>query len=162
MPFTPLHLGLGMVAKSVAPKQFSLLIFTGVQVLMDIEPLIAMILGWHSLHFYTHNLIGAFLIGSLAILLGRPLSLWYLNIIHRQQHHISLRMAIISAYIGSFSHISLDAFMHVDMFPLLPFSLQQPLLHLIPYPQLEAFCIIMLMVGALGLGYRYINHIGSR
>jgi len=37
MPFTPLHLGLGASCKAIANKKFSLLIFSGVQVLMDIE-----------------------------------------------------------------------------------------------------------------------------
>ena len=37
MPVTPFHLGTGLAAKSLAPRRFSLTVFTLVQVVMDCE-----------------------------------------------------------------------------------------------------------------------------
>lgn len=47
--------------------------------LIDLEPLLGMIYGWQYLHFYTHNFIGALLIGGAATLLGKPISEWVLK-----------------------------------------------------------------------------------
>ena len=79
MPFTPLHLGVGACCKAVGQRRFSFMIFAGTQVLMDIEPLLGLIYNWQYLHLYTHNLIGATLIGSIALLIGKPISQWVLR-----------------------------------------------------------------------------------
>ena len=84
MPFTPLHLGLGASCKAIANKKFSLLIFSGVQVLMDIEPLIGIIRGWTTLHLYTHNLLGALLITLLAVPIGKVMSEFCLRNLFKQ------------------------------------------------------------------------------
>lgn len=158
MPFTPLHLGLGMVAKVIAPKKFSLLMFTGIQILMDIEPLIAMLLGWDTLHFYTHNLIGALLIGTIGLIFGKPMTEYVLNYNDVQIVDIPWSTAIFTAYFASFSHILLDAFMHIDMLPFFPLSTSQELVSMLSYPQLEAFCLFTLVIGVIGLAFRHFTH----
>jgi hypothetical protein len=45
VPFTPFHLGPGLAFKAVSGKHFSFMVFAGAQVLMDIEPLVAIIQG---------------------------------------------------------------------------------------------------------------------
>ena len=89
MPFTPLHLGLGTVAKAVLKRRFSFMIFGGTQVLMDIEPLLGMLYGWQELHRHTHNLIGAMLIGTLAMFIGKPISAFILKYKHFEHWQIS-------------------------------------------------------------------------
>lgn len=74
MPFTPIHLGPGTALKAIGGRHFSFMVFGGTQVLMDIEPLIGMLRGWDVLHGYTHTLLGALLIDTLAGLIGRPIS----------------------------------------------------------------------------------------
>ncbi|WP_434278803.1 DUF4184 family protein [Acinetobacter sp. CE-15] len=134
MPFTPLHLGLGASCKAIANKKFSLLIFSGVQVLMDIEPLIGIIRGWTTLHLYTHNLLGALLIALLAVPIGKVMSEFCLrNLFKQADWQITWQVATVSALIGSFSHIFLDALMHADMYPFYPLSYSQVLLNMIPY-----------------------------
>lgn len=148
MPFTPLHLGIGAISKATSPQKFSFLIFAGTQVLMDLEPLFGMILGWETLHLYTHNLIGALLIGIIAILIGKPMSEFTLKIIFKKTNwKISWKTAILSAFIGSFSHILLDAFMHADMYPFYPISHSQILLGLIPYSYVFYSCLFGLVIG---------------
>ena len=149
MPFTPLHLGLGTVAKAVLKRRFSFMIFGGTQVLMDIEPLLGMLYGWQELHRHTHNLIGAMLIGTLAMFIGKPISAFILKYKHFEHWQISWRVAAGSAFFGSFSHVLLDGLMHHDMSPFYPISNSQFLLDLIPYAWLFYICIGTLMMGGI-------------
>lgn len=78
MPFTPIHLGAGLAVKAIGQQQVSLLILAGLQVLMDIEPLMGIINGWPVLHGLSHTLGGALIIAMLAALIGKPMSQWLL------------------------------------------------------------------------------------
>lgn len=154
MPFTPLHLGVGACCKAVGQRRFSFMIFAGTQVLMDIEPLLGLIFNWQYLHLYTHNLIGATLIGSIALLIGKPISQWVLrSILNYKNWSISWRTAAISAYIGSFSHIFLDAFMHHDVYFFYPWILKNPLLGLLSYSVIFYSCISAILFGSLAWWY---------
>ena len=154
MPFTPLHLGVGACCKAVGQRRFSFMIFAGTQVLMDIEPLLGLIYNWQYLHLYTHNLIGATLIGSIALLMGKPISQWVLrSILNIKNWRISWRTAAISAYIGSFSHIFLDAFMHHDVYFFYPWILKNPLLGLLSYSVIFYSCISAILFGSLAWWY---------
>lgn len=58
MPFTPLHMGLGLTIKAISPKRVSLLMFGMSQVVMDIQPLISMIMDSLELNGISHLIIG--------------------------------------------------------------------------------------------------------
>ena len=151
MPFTPLHLGLGASCKAIAHKKFSFMIFAGTQVLMDLEPLFGMILGWNTLHLYTHHLLGALLIGCIAIVIGKPISEFTLRVIFKESNwQISWKNAMLSAFIGSFSHLFLDALMHTDMYPFFPLSQTQILATLVPYSFIFYGCLVGLAIGGIG------------
>lgn len=149
MPFTPLHLGIGTSFKAVQTQRFSLMVFAGTQVLMDIEPLLGLILKWNTLHLYTHNLLGAILIAGIAALFGRPSSQFVLKKLTDKNWKITWKVAIFSAFIGSFSHVLLDALMHQDMYPFFPLSMQNPLLDLIEYRTIFWGCILSIVIGAI-------------
>ncbi|MEF9994852.1 MAG: DUF4184 family protein, partial [Acinetobacter sp.] len=151
---TPLHLGVGACCKAVGQRRFSFMIFAGTQVLMDIEPLLGLIYNWQYLHLYTHNLVGATLIGSLALLMGKPISQWVLrSVLNYRDWRISWRTAAISSYIGSFSHIFLDAFMHHDVYFFYPWILKNPLLGLLSYSVIFYSCISAIIFGSLAWWY---------
>lgn len=158
MPFTPLHLGLGASCKAIGKHRFSLLIFSGTQVLMDIEPLLGLIKQWSTLHFYTHNLLGALAIGGIALVIGKPVSEQFLKWSGYQYHRISWYTASISAFTGSISHVILDAFMHADMYPFFPFSLHNPLLNQLSYQAIFYLCITSLIIGSLIAIFRLRPH----
>ncbi|MBU3846141.1 MAG: DUF4184 family protein [Candidatus Acinetobacter avistercoris] len=149
MPFTVLHLGIGTSFKAVQTQRFSLMIFAGTQVLMDIEPLMGLILKWNTLHLYTHNLLGALLIAGLATILGRPISQFVLEKLSIKNCKITWNVALFSAFIGSFSHILLDALMHQDMYPFFPLSMKNPLLDLINYKAIFWGCILSIVIGLI-------------
>ena len=74
MPFTPIHLGPGLAFKALGGRHFSFMVFGGAQVLMDLEPLIGILRDRDVLHGVTHTWLGALVIGSVAAVIGRPIS----------------------------------------------------------------------------------------
>ncbi|WP_026471901.1 metal-dependent hydrolase [Alkanindiges illinoisensis] len=149
MPFTPIHFGAGLAAKAIGQRQFSLMIFAGSQVLMDIEPLLGIIYGWPVLHRISHTLGGALLVGTIAALIGKPVSQWMLRCFRYDQWSITWQVSFISAYVGTFSHIALDAIMHSDMNPFWPLLRGNPWLGIITINQLHLLCLVLGMIGGI-------------
>lgn len=152
MPFTPFHMGPGMAIKAILPEKFSLMVFGWSQIVMDIEPLIQIARGEENWHGVTHNLAGAVLLGVLAAASGKYLVEWGVRLLSLGRRRISIpwRAALLTGWIGSFSHVLIDAFLHRDMQPLWPFWTGNPLLGLsVPWGQVEMFCLISGVAGAL-------------
>ena len=148
MPFTPFHLGPGAAFKAVGGKHFSFMVFGGVQVLMDIEPLIGIVQGWPILHGVTHTVLGALVIGLVAGAIGKPISEFVLRLLRIRHHPISWPVSFLSGLLGTYSHIGLDAVMHRDMEPFWPLAVGNPLLGLMSVEGLHVLC---LAAGLLGL-----------
>jgi len=154
MPFTPFHLGAGAVFKAIGGTRFSFMVFGGTQVLMDIEPLVGMLRGADILHGYTHTIAGAALIGGLAGAIGKSISTQALNGLGIAHLPITWRVAFVSAWLGSFSHLLLDGIMHADMRPLWPFAQDNPLLDRIGIEELHLLCLVLGVLGATGYALR--------
>jgi hypothetical protein len=119
MPFTPFHLGIGALAKSVTPRRaFSFQVFALAQVLMDIQPGLGLFLGWDELHGWTHTFPGALVI---ALATGAA---WWIWVAIRTKHFdngpISREVVVSSALFGTVSHVWLDSQFHVEMAKLTP------------------------------------------
>ena len=149
MPFTPIHLGPGLAFKALGGHRVSFMVFGGAQVLMDIEPLLGILQDTPVLHGPSHTVAGALVIGSLAWLSGKPVSALVLDILKIPHAPITWRAAFAGAYLGTFSHILLDAVMHADMRPWWPLGAGNPLLHAIGIDALHLACA---GAGVLGLG----------
>lgn len=152
MPFTPIHMGPGILIKSLLQSSFSLMVFGWTQIVMDIQPLIVLISGEGHLHGFTHTYIGAMLIALLAALTGKYLSEFGLKVlgISKKENPISIAwwVVFLSAFIGSFSHVLLDSIMHSDVEPLFPFIIENQLLGLISVSMLHKVCLYSGLVGA--------------
>ncbi len=74
MPFTPFHMGPGIIVKALLQSSFSLMVFGWAQIVMDIQPLIVMITGDGHLHGFSHSYIGALLLAVFSALSGKYLS----------------------------------------------------------------------------------------
>lgn len=70
MPFTPIHMGPGILIKAILQGSFSLMVFGWTQIVMDIQPLVVMISGEEHLHGFTHTYVGAVLIAIISPLSG--------------------------------------------------------------------------------------------
>lgn len=152
MPFTPLHMGIAMPVKAIAPTHFSLRMFAFVQITMDIEPLIRIIREDSILHGFTHT----YLISSFVALASIFFVQFVLSITNKIPYinknslfkTIDWKVAFTSAFMGVYSHVFLDSIMHVDIQPWYPFSLENNMLDIISVGWLHIFCIGL---GILGL-----------
>lgn len=149
MPFTPIHLGFGAVVKAVGTRRFSFLVFAGSQVLMDLEPLYRMLSADPIVHGRSHTLLGATLIGTVAMLAGKPLSEFALRVLKYRCARISWKAAASGAFVGTYSHVALDAVMHADMQPWWPVGVGNPLLGALTTGALHALLIACGILGGV-------------
>lgn len=156
MPFTPFHMGPGILVKSLLRGSFSLLVFGWAQIVMDLQPLVVLLTGEGRVHGLSHTYVGAALLGGMAAVSGKYLSelgLMLLGLSTKENpKRILWRAAWLSGFVGTFSHIALDSFMHFDITPLYPFSPLNGLLGLIAIGGIYKFCVYSGLVGA-GLYY---------
>ncbi len=148
MPFTPFHMGPGLLVKSLLQGSFSLMVFGWTQIVMDIQPLIVLLSGNGHLHGFTHTYVGATLIGLFCALSGKYAGEYGLRLLRQNRFlPISWPVATFSAFIGSFSHVLLDSIMHGDLQPFAPFLLNNPFLGLISVEALHKLCLYSALIG---------------
>ena len=158
MPFTPFHLGPGAFFKAVGGDRFSFMIFGGSQVLMDVEPLVRMMRGDVILHGISHTAAGAFVIAMISAAVGRPASPAALRLAGISDHPIPWSVALISALIGTYSHVGLDAVMHQDMNPLWPIAYGNDMLGVISVEALHVLCVLAGLLGGVLIALRTLRH----
>lgn len=164
MPFTPFHLGPGILIKGIIPGSFSLSSFALANAAMDVEPLYHL---WRSgvpLHGASHSLLGAGLIGVGVALFGRPLiaRAWRaygrLSASAGQPVEIGKLPMWTGALLGTGSHVLLDAVMHTDVQLFFP-TAGTPLLN-VPWTQnVYLGCILS---GMLGMLFTFIRAVFQR
>lgn len=149
MPFTPIHMGPGILLKAILQGSFSLMVFGWAQIIMDIQPLIVLLSGDGHLHGFTHTFIGATLIGAFSAITGKFAAEFGLRTIGAAGFlPVGWLVTIGSAFIGTYSHVLLDSLMHSDLQPFVPFSAANPFLHLVSIEALHKFCLYSGLVGA--------------
>lgn len=153
MPFSPLHMGPGILIKALLQGGFSLMVFGWAQILIDLQPLFVLLRGDGQLHGFSHTWLGAALIAPVAALSGKPLSEFGLRVLGLtpldDPPRIAWWVAWISAFIGTFSHVLLDAIMHADLRPLFPLTDHNALLGMLSVAQLHWLCVASGLVGAV-------------
>jgi len=150
MPFTPYHMGPGIIIKAMLQGSFSLMVFGWAQIIMDIQPLVVLITGEGHLHGFSHTYVGATLLAIFSALSGKCLSevdLFVLGLNKQWQVNIAWWVSFLSAFIGTFSHVLLDSIMHADVKPFYPITTSNPLLELISVKSLHKFCLISGLIG---------------
>lgn len=156
-------MGPGILVKALLQGGFSLMVFGWAQIVMDLQPLIAIMSGEGRLHGFTHTYVGSTLIAVFSALSGKYLGQWGLILLSNgAQRGITIRwwVAFLSAFIGAYSHVLLDSVMHADMEPWSPISPTNGLLGLISVPMLHRFCIYAGLVG--GVLYFSVAYLLSR
>lgn len=153
MPFTPYHVGPGIAVKAVIPKKFSLLIFAWAQIVMDLQPLVVILTGRGRPHGVTHTLIGAAVLGGVAAVSGKYLTEWVLSW-RKKRPRMSLTWGIVmlSAWLGTFSHVLFDGLVYPDMNLFWPFISGNPLRIGFSSREMILFCVISGMLGGVVWG----------
>ena len=171
MPFTPFHMGAGLIVKPAAQRNFSLISFGVAQIAMDIEPLIGILRNSQILHGPTHTFLGAIVIGLLVAVISAYICRLILCRYNQEVNTYKLswlsesaeptRMAIGSgAFFGTLSHIVLDSFMHYDIRPFAPFSDVNPFLNLISHDGVYQLCFVLGVVGVMAwLMIKWLKHV---
>jgi membrane-bound metal-dependent hydrolase YbcI (DUF457 family) len=150
MPFTPLHMGPGIIIKAILQRHFSLMVFGWSQILIDVQPLMVMLTHKGHLHGFSHTYVGAAFIAIVAALSGKSLGGLGLKIIGEEKYFpIPWSAAWVGAFIGTYSHVLLDSIMHTDIQPFWPVSLSNSLQGIISIDALHIFCVLTAIVGGI-------------
>lgn len=166
MPVTPFHVGPGSLVKVVLRDKFSLTIFGFAQIVIDLQPLIAMFGANVELHGFSHTYLGATLVAVIASIIGKPLCEYCLRYWNHElsassplwhfPEKISWPIVISSAFIGTYSHILLDCIMHAEIEPFYPLAIRNQLFGLVEMVELHKLCAyagLLGFVGYFGVGY---------
>ncbi len=152
MPFTPLHMGPGILLKALLQSSFSLMVFGWTQIIMDLQPLWVMVQGHGHIHGFTHTFLGACLIAVFSCLTGKYLSEIGLRVIGVSKAinpiRISWNIAMVSSCVGSVSHVVFDAMMHADVEPFFPIFMDNPLSGVLSVSSLHKLCLYSGLVGS--------------
>ena len=152
MPFTPFHMGPGILLKAFLQGSFSLMVFGWSQIVMDLQPLFVLLTGEGHLHGFSHTYAGAMLLAIFSALSGKYLSELGLKLagvtIKKNTIQIAWWVAFCSAFIGTFSHVFLDSIMHSDLEPLYPLSPANSMLGFIRPGTLHELCVYSGLLGA--------------
>ena len=152
MPFTPIHMGPGILVKSILGSSFSLMVFGWTQIIIDLQPLYVLIQGEGRLHGFSHTYIGAIIATVVSALTGKRLSefgLFVLRINPDRELRISWMVVFVSAFVGAFSHVFLDSIMHSDVRPFFPLTDSNIFLQLVSTGMLHIICLMTGFVGGI-------------
>jgi hypothetical protein len=145
VPFTPFHLGPGLLLKSAFPRRLSLTAFAATQVAVDLEPLYFILRGEYPVHRVLHTVWAA---GAVGVGVGLAVSALArgrtarLGVAAREEFERGA--AVLGGLLGGVSHPLLDGLMHRDVHALRPLAETQWVL--------DAGGVTALHVGCLGAG----------
>lgn len=152
MPFTPVHMGPGILIKALIGGSFSLMIFGWTQIVMDLQPLYVMIRGQGHLHGFSHTYLGASILTVVAAVSGKWLSefgLWVIGLNPGKKLKISWNVVFFSAFFGSYSHVFLDSVMHSDVRPFYPLTESNMFLQIVSTGMLHIVCLVCGLIGGV-------------
>jgi len=150
MPLTPFHMGPGILLKALLRGSFSLMVFGYANVLIDIQPLVVLLSGRGELHGWTHTWWAAIVIGGFAAVTGKWLADLALRLVATKDRPVltvKWWVALLSAYLGTLSHIALDCLANADMHPFAPWSDAQPWSSLVSSTTVKYWCVVAGFVG---------------
>lgn len=125
MPFTPFHLGPGLLFGLLLLRYIDFPTFIIANVIVDIEPFMVLALNLpYPLHGFFHTFIGGTIVALFLTAVMRELR-EHLNPITRHlkiEQEYSTRSILIASLSGIYLHIVLDSLLYVDIKPFYPFD----------------------------------------
>jgi len=125
MPFTPFHLGPGLLFGLLLLRYIDFPTFIIANVIVDIEPFMVLALNLdYPLHGFFHTFIGGTIAAFLLTAGMRELreSLNPLTKILKVEQEHSTRSILLASLFGVYLHIVLDSLLYVDIKPFYPFD----------------------------------------
>lgn len=157
MPFTPFHFGVGIAAKAVFLRRFSLGLFVALQIVIDLESLYNLVYRRYPVHRFLHTFVGATLLALLASAFAFGIvSMWTSGpsgrVLPPRRLYASL---LATSLFATWSHVVLDGIMHRDARPLWPVTDSNPLLSLIRVGTLHRACLALGFFGLIIFAFRW-------
>ncbi len=126
MPFTPFHLGPGLLVGLLLLSYVDFPTFLVASVIVDVEPFL--VLWWnlpYPLHGFFHSFLGGTLVALCLLLLMHKArkSLSPLLFFFKINQTVSFKKIVLAAVSGIYLHIILDSLMHRDIRPFYPLDL---------------------------------------
>jgi membrane-bound metal-dependent hydrolase YbcI (DUF457 family) len=146
-----------LLAKGTFPARVSLAAFVISQVLIDCETAHYMLTRQWPIHRWAHT----FLVG-VPVGLAAGLGFWaFARTLSRRvplqllpETEAALLPSMLGGLLGGATHPFLDGIMHSDVRPLLPFSEQNPFLHLVGLGTLHLGCVLAGLIGIAAITAR--------
>jgi membrane-bound metal-dependent hydrolase YbcI (DUF457 family) len=153
MPFTPFHLGPGLLLGLLLLSYIDLPTFLLASVVVDVEPFLVLYFNLqYPLHGFLHTFLGgtliAFLIAAVMSRLRNALSSLISFFGIKQKP--TFRGILLASLFGVYSHVFLDSFLYQDIRPFYPFDLN-PLLSQSLFISFEIYglCVLSFIGGVV-------------
>lgn len=160
MPFTPFHLGPGLLAGLLFKRLVNLPAVLLAGLIIDVKAAYCFIFASCALHGFFHTFLGALLLSVpvvvLVYLLRKPLS-EISNFLKISQSY-SLQSIVLGAVSGAFMHIILDSFLYDEMSPFFP-AAGNPLFGILDTSTVYSLCAVLLAAGLLIYIYNIFSNI---
>jgi membrane-bound metal-dependent hydrolase YbcI (DUF457 family) len=159
MPFTPYHFGPALLIGVALDKHIDLPTFMAANIIVDIEPLIALILGSGPLHGFFHSFLGGELVAvalAALMILIRPYFNPLMKLVGLQEKSNN-QSILYAALTGVGLHIIMDSVLYTDIRPFLPLEINP---FYLGYEYTSIMYSLCFNSGMLGLGllvYRWIK-----
>jgi len=161
MPFTPFHLGPGLLVGLLLFRFLDFPTFLLASVVVDLEPFLVMLLGLdYPLHGFFHSFLGGSIAAfalALAMLKLRPSISGVVSLLRLKQS-VSSRGIWAASLLGVYLHVLLDSPLYPEMKPFYPLA-ANPLLSSSMFIgfQVYALCTICLVIGVFLYAYRVLR-----
>ena len=155
MPFTPFHLGPGLLLGLLLLGYIDFPTFLVASVIVDIEPFLVLTL---NLNYPVHGFLHSFLGGTiLAFILAAAMSkvrstLSPLMSFLKLEQNLSFKSILPAALLGVYLHILLDSPLYPDIRPFFPFDFN-PLLNISTFISFDVYTLCTLSFIAGGIVY---------
>ena len=158
MPFTPFHLGPGLLFGLLLFSYVDLPTFLAASVVVDIEPFLVLSLNLdYPVHGYLHTFLGGTLIAFLLVLAMSRMrgTLSPLMSFLKVKQKTSFRSILLASVFGVYLHILLDSHLYSDIRPFYPIESNPLLAHgMFVGFEIYTFCVLSLLGGAIVYGVR--------
>ncbi len=161
MPFTPFHMGPGLLIKALLGRKFSLIVFAWAQIVMELMPFVVaqlnkrdLLARFDQIDFsgLASTYAGAAAVAVVVAVSGKYVAqtlLWlaYLGREFKPPVNVGWKVALFSALVGTFSYVLIGSFLTENMAPLYPLSADNIFLGLASLDAVRQFCIYSGLVG---------------